>query len=144
MVRSKMVDKNENENVIDVIDEIDVIDVVKPVKPEAVSKRQRPRKAPNKHVHNGNNPQRSNVKDLKVPIKKSEEHFIKVVYKDAEDNIKEDISVIDELDYDEKVSYADNIEALVTEIFDRGGIWADTNTIVPFHRIMAFKKHMGE
>lgn len=101
-----------------------------------LKKRPRPRKSQQQPRSAGQRTQRASEKKTKPTG-----HYVKILYKDSDDNVQEEIILIDELDYDERVSYQDNIESLVTEISDRGGIWSNSETVIPFHRIVAFKKN---
>ena len=76
--------------------------------------------------------------DKKVQNKNQvEKHFVKIVYKDIKDNVQQVTKPIEELDYDEKESYRENVEMAASRIFDDGGFWVSPTMIIPYHRIVA-------
>jgi len=67
---------------------------------------------------------------------KTVDYFIKIIYKDKSDVIRESIFKIE--DYFEKMSYRHNVQQVAADIYDEGGFWASSTEIIPFHRILSF------
>jgi len=67
---------------------------------------------------------------------KTVDYFIKIIYKDKNDVIRESILKIE--DYFEKMSYRHNVQQVAADICDEGGFWASSTEIIPFHRILSF------
>jgi hypothetical protein len=70
--------------------------------------------------------------------KPKENRKVKVIYEDEDGQVREKVMPFGDY-YDERVSYRDNMQALVEEVLDEGGFWRDAETIIPSHRIRAFK-----
>ena len=65
-----------------------------------------------------------------------EERFIKIVYEDTNKFYKDVIIPI--VNYCEDESYLENFERAVEDIFEQGGFWSNSTTIIPYHRIVSF------
>jgi hypothetical protein len=62
------------------------------------------------------------------------QHFVKIVYLDSTDNLKDTSICIDDI-YDDKDSLQENMEDIMSDINADGGFWINDTTIVPFHRV---------
>jgi len=66
-----------------------------------------------------------------------EKHSFLLRYRDRNNSIKDSIICIPEEDYRESISYEENIQDIVSDMFNEGGFWVDSKTIVPFHMVMS-------
>jgi len=74
------------------------------------------------------------VKNNELEFKKSQnKYYIKIVYEDVTRTIAQ--SIVEILDYDDSLSYRENMLRSVEDIQDCGGFWIDDKTIVPVHKI---------
>jgi len=73
--------------------------------------------------------------------KNKKKHFFKVVYKDENDNKKVATLGFGADNYREDDSYKENLLNVVSYMVDDGGMWVDTTTLIPLHRILAFHPH---
>jgi len=64
--------------------------------------------------------------------------FIRIIYEDKNKHLQDEIIQMDEEDYYEAVSYRENVERVVREIFDEGGFWLNATTIIPYHQVKSF------
>ena len=62
---------------------------------------------------------------------------VKIRYKDHRDKVVESTRSFDKEEYDDSMSYKENVGTLVVRLYDEGGIWINKITIIPFHRILS-------
>jgi uncharacterized protein (UPF0248 family) len=79
-----------------------------------------------------------------VNNEKQEKQFIRIVYEDSRGNVQNAVIPIDEDDYSKETSYRERIEMVVQEIYDLGGFWLNTTTIIPYHRVKSFSTYQQE
>ena len=80
-----------------------------------------------------------NKKENKAKPKK---RFVKIIYKDIDDKVKKIILPIPEEEYQDHLSYRENLQLITGVMMDEGGFWADNSTIIPFHRIVSIQAHI--
>jgi len=73
-------------------------------------------------------------------IEERKVHHLKVIYKTPDDKIVTSVIPFNDM-YEEEISYRENMEKVVFAALDEGGVWVDSETIVPFHRICYFKEY---
>ena len=73
--------------------------------------------------------------------KEKVECFIKLRYEEVQGSSREVILPMTDV-YNEDISYRENMQAVVDEIFDEGGFWLNKDTIIPYHRICSFHAHL--
>lgn len=76
----------------------------------------------------------------KQNIEKKQERHVLVIYKTPEEQIASSLVPFDG-EYNEDMSYKENMENMAMGAYVDGGVWINSGTIVPFHRIRYFKAH---
>jgi uncharacterized protein (UPF0248 family) len=57
------------------------------------------------------------------------------------DNIKDLVIPIPEDEYNENLSYRENLQIIASDMSSDGAFWGDENTIVPYHRVICIESH---
>jgi uncharacterized protein (UPF0248 family) len=68
-------------------------------------------------------------------------HYLSLRYKDRSDNIKDLVIPIPEDEYNESLSYRENLQIIASDMCSDGAFWVDENTIVPYHRVICIESH---
>ena len=67
----------------------------------------------------------------------SDKHCFLLRYKDVNDRFCNSVITICEEDYLENADYKMNLQNIVKEMYNYGGLWLNENTIIPFHRVLS-------
>ena len=67
------------------------------------------------------------------------EHYLSLRYRDKNENVRDIVVLIPDCEYQEKLSYKENLQNVVGDMYADGGVWVDENTIIPYHRIICIE-----
>ena len=76
--------------------------------------------------------------------KSEAKHYIKIIYRDSDSKTQEVILPLGKDYYNSQISYKENIQDVVSSMYEEGGFWLNTTTIIPYHRIMSIHTHAVE
>ena len=70
--------------------------------------------------------------------KTAPEHFVKIIYETSSGKNGETKLPFGGF-YNYKISYNENMDDLASKIYDDGGFWVNSDTIIPYNRIWRFE-----
>jgi len=73
-----------------------------------------------------------------------DKHYLSLRYRDKFDNIKDLVVPFPEDEYNDSLSYRENLQIVVSDMYSDGGLWVGENTIIPYHRVICIETHNNE
>lgn len=70
---------------------------------------------------------------------KPEKKFVRIRYEDETGAIQE--AVIQLHDYIEGDSYRENMDRAMSDLYEGGGFWLNSDTIIPYHQVKSLHSH---
>jgi len=69
--------------------------------------------------------------------KDNKKKYLKIVYQDKDGRNKDVVLPYGDDEYNDNLSYRENMQEAVAEMAEQGGFWLDKSIIIPFHKIQS-------